>query len=181
MVYIFVGQGFEEIEALSVCDILRRGGVEVQLAGVGGLEITGGHGIKISADIMISGIELSKADMLVIPGGIGGVESIEQSAECSLIIKNAAKREIPLAAICAGPRVLAELSLLSGKYITCYPGMDAEMTGAVVDTSKSTAADGSLFTGRAPGAALDFALELLEILKGRAVAEKVRSGIHYER
>ncbi len=181
MIYILLGQGFEEIEALSVCDILRRGGVEVKLAGVGGLKITGGHGITVSADIDVSGIDLDVARMLVIPGGMGGVESIERSHECSDIIKKAAMRNTPLAAICAGPRVLARLSLLKGKKITCYPGMENEMTGALVDTAKATVTDGSLITGRGPGAAFDFALELLGYLKGQAAAEKIRLGMHYER
>ncbi len=181
MVYIILGQGFEEIEALSVCDILRRGGVEVKLAGVGGLQIIGGHKITALADITVNEIKLDNAEMLVIPGGLGGVESIEQSNECSELIKNAAKRELPLAAICAGPRVLARLALINGKNITCYPGMEKEMTGALVDTTKATVSDGSLITGRAPGAAFDFALELLAYLKGATAAEKVRLGMHYER
>ncbi len=181
MVYIFLGNGFEEIEALSVCDILRRGGIDVKLAGVGGLKITGGHGITVTADILVSGIQLDRAEMLVVPGGIGGVESIERSTECSDIIKNAAKKGTPLAAICAGPRVLARLSLLNGKKITCYPSMEMEMTGALADTTKSIMSDGSLITGRGAGAALDFAFMLLEALKGQAVAEKIRLGIHYER
>jgi 4-methyl-5(b-hydroxyethyl)-thiazole monophosphate biosynthesis len=181
MVYIFLGNGFEEIEALSVCDILRRGGVDVKLAGVGGLKITGGHGITVTADIQVSEIKYDRAEMLIIPGGVSGVESIERSTECSEIIKNAAQKGIPLAAICAGPRVLAKLSLLKGKKITCYPGMEKEMTGAIADTTKATVSDGSLITGRAAGAALDFAFMLLEALKGQAVAEKIRLGIYYER
>ena len=181
MVFVLLGQGFEEIEALSVCDVLRRGGVEVELAGVGGLNITGGHGITVSADITVSEIRLDSAEMLVIPGGLGGVESMEKSAECSELIKSAAKRNIPLAAICAGPRVLAKLSLLNGKNITCYPGMEKEMTGAIADTSKATVSDENLITGRGPGAALDFALELLGYIKGEAAAEKVRFGMHYEK
>ncbi len=180
MVYVIIGTGFEEIEALAPCDILRRGGAEVQLAGVGSKRITGGHGIEIATDIEAGEIITENADMLVIPGGLGGVKSIEGSAVCSDIIKKAAHEGVPLAAICAGPRVLAKLSLLNGRKITCYPGMESEMTGAEVDSSLKTVVDGKLITGRGAGAALDFSFELLAYLKGRDVAEKIRAGIYYE-
>ncbi len=180
MVYIILGAGFEEIEALAPCDILRRGGAEVQLSGVGSKRITGGHGIEVAADIEVDDIKTENAEMLVIPGGLGGVRSIEGSPACSDIIKKAAREGVPLAAICAGPRVLAKLSLLNGRKITCYPGMEDEMTGAVVDSTLKTVRDGKLITGRGAGAALDFALELLAYLKGREAAEKIRTGIYYE-
>lgn len=180
MVYIIIGAGFEEIEALTVCDILRRGGVEASLAGVGGRTIKGGHGIEIFTDLEATDIKIEKAKMLIIPGGLGGVESIENSSECSEIIKKAACKGVMLAAICAGPRALAKLRLIDGKSITCYPGMESEMTGAVVDSSSNTITDGSLITGRGPGAAADFAFAILEILKGREMSNKVKAGMYYE-
>ena len=180
MVYIIIGAGFEEIEALTVCDILRRGGVDVSLAGVGDRKICGGHKIEIFTDIEVTDIKTEKAEMLIIPGGMGGVESIENSAQCSEIIKKAANECVRIAAICAGPRVLAKLNLLNGKKITCYPGMENEMTGAFADSSKKTVTDGSLITGRGAGAAADFAFSLLTALKGKIIMEKVRSGMYYE-
>lgn len=180
MVYIIIGEGFEEIEALTVCDILRRGGVETLLAGVGSRTIKGGHGIVIFTDIEVSDIKIEKAKMLIIPGGMGGVESIEKSPECSSIIKNAADAGILLAAICAGPRVLAKLNLLEDKTITCYPGMETEMTGALVDSSKSAVIEGNFITGRAAGAAADFAFKILETLNGREIADKIKAGMYYE-
>ncbi len=180
MVYIIIGTGFEEIEALTACDILRRGGVETSLAGVVGRRIKGGHGIEIFADLEAADIKIEKAKMLIIPGGLGGVESIENSAECSEIIKNAADESVALAAICAGPRVLAKLGLLIGKRITCYPGMEDEMTGASVDSTQKIVADGRLITGRGPGAAADFAFAILEALKGAEIADKVKADMHYE-
>jgi len=181
MVYILIGTGFEEIEALSVCDILRRGGVQVLLAGVGGRRIKGGHGIEIITDITVDDIETQNAEMLVIPGGMGGVVSIESSEKCSELIRSISARGAVLAAICAGPRVLSRLSLLNGKSITCYPGLEKDMTGAYADSSYAVVTDGKVVTGRAVGSSFDFALELLRILKGPETADKERLGICYER
>ncbi|HHU05706.1 MAG TPA: DJ-1/PfpI family protein [Clostridiales bacterium] len=177
MVYILIGTGFEEIEALSACDILRRGGVEVKLAGVGNRRIRGGHGIEVFTDITVDDIDPQKAKMIVIPGGMGGVESIESSAKCSEVIKAAHKAGAVLAAICAGPRVLAKLSLLEGKDVTCYPGLESQISGAKADSSRAFVTDGKIVTGRAPGASLDFALELLRVLKGSETAERIREDI----
>jgi 4-methyl-5(b-hydroxyethyl)-thiazole monophosphate biosynthesis len=181
MVYILIGTGFEEIEALSVCDLLRRGGIQVLLAGIGERRIKGGHGIEVFTDITVDEVDPQAAKMIVIPGGMGGVESIESSARCSELIKSAYENGAVLAAICAGPRVLAKLSLIDGKSITCYPGLEDEMTGANVDTSRPLVTDGKIVTGRAVGSSLDFALELLRILKGAETAEKVREGIIHGR
>ena len=181
MVYILVGTGFEEIEALSVCDILRRGGVEVKLAGVGDRRIKGGHGIEVVTDITIDEVDPQKAEMIVVPGGMGGVESIESSEKCSEILRAAHKAGVTLAAICAGPRVLAKPSLLEGKNITCYQGLESEMQGAKADSSRPFVTDGKIITGRGPGASFDFALELLRALKGAGTAEKVREGLCYVR
>lgn len=181
MVYILIGTGFEEVEALSVCDILRRGGVKVLLAGVGERRIKGGHGIEVFTDITVDQLDAKDAEMLVIPGGMGGVESIESSAKCSELIKSARESGAVLAAICAGPRVLAKLSLIDGKNITCYPGLEDEMSGANVDSSRGVITDGKIVTGRAVGSSLDFALELLGILKGAETAEKIREEIFHAR
>jgi len=181
MVYILIGTGFEETEALSVCDILRRGGVEVLLAGVESRRVRGGHGIEVFTDITVDEVNQHNAEMLVIPGGMGGVESIESSSKCSELIKGAYESGAVLAAICAGPRVLAKLSLIDGKSITCYPGLENEMTGAKADCSRPVVIDGKTVTGRAVGSSLDFALELLNILKGAGTAEKVRKSICHGR
>ena len=99
MVYILIGTGFEEIEALSACDILRRGGVEVKLAGVGDRRIRGGHGIEVTTDITVDEINPQNAEMIIIPGGMGGVQSIEASAKCSEVITAAHKAGAVIAAI----------------------------------------------------------------------------------
>ena len=181
MVYILLGNGFEEIEAIAPGDILRRGGVPLQYLGVGGGEVSGAHGIRICADAELDGnMTVCKEDVFVIPGGMGGVESLEASEAASGVLLRASEAGAQLAAICAGPRVLAKLGLLAGRRITCYPGCESMMKGALPDTGNSVFLDGVL-TGRAPGSAIDFGLALLELLRGKEAAESVRSDLRYDR
>ena len=180
-VYIVLGNGFEEIEAIAPGDILRRGGVDVRYLGIDGLSLRGGHNITVMAD---SGIDMltgvTADDLVVIPGGLGGVESIEGSAKAMELLAFARDRGARFAAICAGPRVLAKLGILTGKNITCYPGNEGDMKGATVNLDINTMQDGDLITGRAPGAAYDFGLKLLESVKGVAAANEVRAQMYYD-
>jgi 4-methyl-5(b-hydroxyethyl)-thiazole monophosphate biosynthesis len=180
MVYIILGRGFEEIEAVAPADILRRGGVEVCYAAVGeNLRVEGAHGIAIEAQERIGSISPAGGDYVVIPGGMGGVNSIKGDSEAMAVLKAAAENGARLSAICAGPSVLAELGLLEGRTITCYPGNEKMMGGARCDTSVSVKVDGSLITGRAPGSAIDFGLALLAAIAGEAKAAEIRSGLVY--
>lgn len=173
MVYILLGKGFEEIEAVAPMDILRRGGVDAAFAGIGGLCVEGAHGIAVNCDVNAEDIELENTDMLVVPGGLGGVESICASESAMGKIKQAGERGIALAAICAGPTVLYKLGILNGVKAVCYPGMEEEMPG--VDFGDAPASvDGKIITGRGPGAALDFGFELLRYFKGGEAVEKLR-------
>lgn len=178
MVYIILGQGFEEIEAVAPGDILRRGNVKVCYAAVGDCKtVAGAHGIKIEADAKLSDITPSKDDYLLVPGGMGGVNSIKADKSAMALIKSAAESGTRLAAICAGPSVLASLGLLREKRITCYPGCENLMADAVTDISKPVLSDGTLLTGRAPGSAIEFGLALLEIIAGEAAAKDVQAGM----
>ena len=179
MVYILLGTGFEEIEAVAPCDILRRGGVDVATAGIGGRDVTGAHGVTVRADITVEEIDIADAEMIVVPGGLGGVESIEASPEALRAIVSVNAKDGEVAAICAGPRVLAGLGILAGRSAVCYPGMEDQMTGAKMTQRSSTVRDGNVTTGRGPGAAIDFGLRLLEVLRGRDAAEQVRKDMHY--
>lgn len=181
MVYIILGDGFEEMEAIAPGDILRRGGVEVKYVGVGGISLRGGHGIDISANTLISRIGgLTPDDVIVIPGGLGGVESIENSPRTMQALEAARQLGVRFAAICAGPRVLSKLGILVGKHITCYPGCESDMQGAIVHLDERVVQDGDLITGRAPGSSIDFGLKLLESIKGAETAAKVRAEMYYE-
>ena len=180
MVYIILGKGFEEIEAIATMDVLRRGGVKAAFASVEGKSVEGAHGISVAADTSVKKIDLFDADMLIVPGGLGGVESIEGSRETLDVLKKAFETGIPLSAICAGPRVLAKIGALEGKSAVCYPGMEDQMGGAKIDNSRLSCVDGNIVTGRGPGAAIAFGLEVLRFLKGDASAEKVAAGMTYD-
>ena len=178
MVYIILGKGFEEAEALVPCDLLRRAGVEVRLAGIGGLDITGSHGITVRADCVAETADFLDAEMLVMPGGLGGVASIRASETVLSAVRALHEKERFIAAICAAPTVLAELGITDGKKATCYPGMESEMGSASMQDAP-VVQDGKLITGRAAGASFDFALALITALRGEEAAKKVAAGIVY--
>ncbi len=180
MVYIILGEGFEEIEAIAPCDILRRGGVETRLAAVGGSRtVSGAHGIVLETDVFVSEVLPHEGDMLVIPGGMSGVNAIKSDVGAMALLQKAAEAGTLLSAICAGPSVLAALGLLDGKHITCYPGTEALMGGAVCETDKAVVFDGALTTGRAPGSAIDFGLALLSRIHGAEASGSVKKALVY--
>lgn len=180
MIYILLGTGFEEVEAIAPCDILRRGGVDVQFAGIGGREIAGGKGIVVQADCTVEEMELEAMDMIVLPGGMGGVHSILGSEAAMQAIQRAWKDGKYVAAICAAPTILAKLGITNGKKAVVYPGLESEMGTAVMQNCDAVA-DGKLLTGRAPGAALEFGYLLLETMKNAETAQAVREGMVYQK
>lgn len=181
MVYILLGTGYEEIEALAACDVLRRGGVKTALVGIDGASVTGANGITVKADCGLAGVSLKEMEMLVVPGGGGGVESIKKSRGAMELIADAYKAGKELASICAGPTVLAKLGITDGKKVTCYPGTEGMMGSAVICQQESTVRDGRLTTGRGPGSGIDFGLRLLEVLRGKQAADAVAGGMYYAR
>ena len=178
MVYIILGKGFEEAEALVPCDLLRRAGIDVRFAGIGGTEITGSRGITLRADCVAEETALSDAEMLVLPGGLGGVASIRASKAVLSAVRKVYDQGRFVAAICAAPTVLAQLGITDGKNATCYPGMDDEMGSAKMQDAPAVR-DGKIITGRAAGAAFDFALALITALRGQDAAQKVAADIVY--
>ena len=169
MVTILLATGFEEVEALTPCDLLRRAGVEVQLAGVDGLQITGSHGITVCADCLLTDA-LQVPELLVIPGGLGGVQGIRDSAAAMDLISRTWQAGKLLAAICAGPTVLASLGITDGKKATCFPSMQDQMGDALLQDAPAVR-DGRVITGTSAGTALPFALELVAALCGRERAQ----------
>lgn len=178
MVTIILGKGFEEAEALVPCDLLRRAGIEVRLAGIGGLEITGGHGITVKADCVAEEAELNASEMLVLPGGLGGVASILDCPKVVEAVKNQYAMGKRVAAICAAPTVLARLGITDGKRATCYPGCEKDMGSAVMQDA-AVITDGLVTTGRAAGAAMEFGLELIAVLRDQPTADKIAAGVVY--
>lgn len=172
MVYIILGKGFEEAEALIPCDLLRRAGVEVCFAGIGGREITGGHGITICADCIAEEAPLQDAEMLVLPGGLGGVASILGCEAVMEALPVVYAKGNYVAAICAAPTILAKLGITDGKWATCYPGMEDQMGNAKMSQLVASR-DGNVITGRSVGTAFEFAHELIAALCGGEMARKV--------
>ena len=178
MVYVLLGTGFEEMEALTPVDLLRRAGVSVMTVGINGKMIRGSHGIAVEADIELAQMDLTGMDMIVLPGGMGGVHSILGSQAAMDAVRYAYDQEKLVAAICAAPTILAKLGITDGKRAVVYPGLEDQMGSARMQDANAVR-DGRVLTGRAPGAAVDFGLLLLETLKDAETAARVRAGLVY--
>ena len=175
MVYLFLKEGFEEAEALVTADVLRRAGAQVAL--VGEKSVCGAHGIAVLTDADVPEVRLEDAEMLVLPGGLGGVEGLKADARVTELLRAASARGIRIAAICAAPTVLGALGLLEGKLAVCYPGCEDGLGGAeVVDADAVT--DGRVTTGKAAGTVYAFAHELARLVCGEDAAERVRAGMY---
>ena len=178
MVYMILGTGFEPMEAIAPCDILRRGGVEVQLAGIGGTLIEAGHGVRVQADCRVEDLKLASTDMVILPGGLGGVHSILACDTAMNFIRLAYEDGKYIAAICAAPSVLGENGLLHGRKYTCYPGFEERLFGAKV-SPKGVVTDGNITTATGMGVATRFGLELVRLLRGAEAADRIASGIRF--
>ena len=177
MVYVLLGTGFEEVEAITPIDLLRRADVEVLTVGLNDKIVVGGHGIAVEADITVGEMDLTDLEMIVLPGGLGGVTSCRNCPAALDALRFAWDNGKFVAAICAGPTVLADLHITDGKDVTCYPGCEAGMGNANVLSGVRTARDGRLITGTSAGCAVPFALALIAALKGQAVADSVADKI----
>ena len=177
MVYVLLGTGFEEIEAMTPVDLLRRAGVDVITVGINGKTVFGGHGIGIVADITIDELDLQAPEMVVLPGGLGGVTSIRGCQKAMDAIRTAYACEKYIAAICAGPTVLAELGITDGRQAVCYPGCEEEMGSAHILAHAPCIRDGRVITAASAGCATAFALELIAALKGQNEARRIASQI----
>lgn len=176
MVYILLGTGFEETEAIAPLDLLRRAGIAVLTVGLNGKTVYGGHNIGIEADITVEQMDLTDLEMIVLPGGLGGVASIRACKQAMDAVQFAYENDKYTAAICAGPTVLADLGITNGKKAVCYPGCESAMgTAHIVDTAAVT--DGKLITGTSAGCAIPFGLELIRALKGADAAAAIEKQI----
>ncbi len=178
MVYIILGSGFEPIEAIAPCDILRRGGVEVRFAGIGGRVIQAAHGITVQADCTVDEIRKEDMEMIMLPGGMGGVHSMLGCESVLELVKYAWEHDRFVTAICAAPTILAKLHITDGRKAVCYPGLEEQMGTAIMQNADAVC-DGKIITGRAPGAAYNFGLALLAALKGEQTAADVKKGLVY--
>ena len=177
MVYVLLGNGFEETEAIAPIDLLRRAKIPVLTVGLGGKVIRGGHGIGVEADITVEEMDLTDMDMIVLPGGLGGVASIRGSKEAMEAITFARDNDRYIAAICAGPTVLGGLGFLDGYTAVCYPGCESGMGKATVLQDKPCVQDRKIITGTSAGCAVPFGLALIAALKGAEAAKTVAEQI----
>ncbi len=177
MVYMLLGTGFEETEAIAPLDIMRRAGISVLTVGVNGKIVYGGHGIGIVSDIQLGEIDLTKLEMIVLPGGLGGVASVRASNEAMEALRFAWENHKFVAAICAGPTVLADLGITDGKNATCYPGCEEDMGHANMVENAPCVRDDKLITGTSAGCAVAFGLALVEAMKGKDAAADIAKQI----
>jgi 4-methyl-5(b-hydroxyethyl)-thiazole monophosphate biosynthesis len=172
---VFFAKGFEEIEASTIVDILRRSGVEVTAAGLTPDVIEGSHGMNFVPDKSIEEVVMKDFDAVVLPGGAPGYENLRKDQRVIAIIEEAFKSNKLVAAICASPAVLSDANILDGKFCTIYPGMENELKkGGAKPSEDLVVVDGNIITSRGPATALPFALKLAEKLAGKDVAEKVK-------
>lgn len=177
MVYLLLGTGFEEMEAIAPLDLLRRAGVEVLTVGITGKTVFGSHNIGVEADITIDQMDLTNLEMIILPGGLGGVTSARASKPALEALDFAWKNGKYVAAICAGPTVLADLHITDSKNATCFPGCEGGMGSANMVADAACVRDGKLITGTSAGCAIPFGLALVEVLKGKEAADAVASQI----
>ena len=173
MVYVLLGTGFEEVEAITPVDLLRRAGIEVKTVGITGKTVYGSHNIGIEADILPEEIDFDALDMIVLPGGLGGVASARASQAALDALRWGWEHDRFVAAICAGPTVLADLGIPDGKKATCFPGCEGQMGKADMIPGVAALRDGKLITGTSAGCAVPFALQLITALRGEKAAEDV--------
>lgn len=179
MVYVFFAEGFEEIEALTVVDVLRRADIRTHMIGLKGMHVTGSHGITVQMDDTIKSISsLSDTMMMILPGGMPGAKNLSKDTILKNLLVEAYRTEVPIAAICAAPIVLSEHNLLKGRRATCYPGFETDLKDFVHD-DRPVVHDGALITGNGPGAAMAFALKIVEFLKGHKVSDQLAASMMF--
>lgn len=178
MVYVFFAEGYEEVEALTVVDYLRRGDVDVKMVSItDDIMVRGCHGVNIEVDLLLKDADFDACEMIVLPGGLPGADYL---GENKLLLKKIAEfaesEDKRIAAICAAPEVFAKAGVLDGKNATAYPTKEYAL-GNVTYLTDKVVTDGNITTSRGPSTAVDFALELLELLAGRAVRETIQADI----
>jgi 4-methyl-5(b-hydroxyethyl)-thiazole monophosphate biosynthesis len=176
---IFMADGCEEIEGLTVVDIARRGGLDITMISITGKkEVKGSHGITFFADALKDEIDYSQLDGIVLPGGMPGTLNLGADDTVNTVIKNFAAEGKLVCAICAAPSVLGTAGILKGKHATCHPGFEEKLTGAVTE-EKAVVADSNIITSRGMGTAIPFGLEIVRYFAGDEAVETIRKGLVY--
>lgn len=179
MVYVLLAPGFEEAEALVPVDLLRRANIETALVSITGEPVPGSHGITVTADLTLDQVDPDRMEMVVLPGGGPGYKNLGKEPRVEQLVREAVRRDVWVAAICAAPTLLGKWGLLEGKEAVCYPGMEEGLVGAKPEMDLRAVMDGRIITGRAAGSAFDFGLMLVAVLAGTEQAERVSGSICY--
>jgi 4-methyl-5(b-hydroxyethyl)-thiazole monophosphate biosynthesis len=176
---VFLADGFEEIEGLTVVDLCRRAGITVHTVSItGSLTITGSHGIVLQADQLMEETDFTDLDMVVLPGGLRGTNALKAHDGVKQKVQEFLDDGKYIAAICAAPTVFGAMGILNGKKAICYPGMEGDLTGAEV-TTEPVVQDGKIITSRGLGTAIDFALKIIENLKNLEKADEIAKSVVY--
>ena len=179
-VFIHFADGFEEVEAITPVDVLRRAGCEVTIVSVTGKKgVTSTRGVSIMADALFEDVDYAKADLILLPGGQPGSDNLNRHEGLKKQIRSFHNQGRMIAAICAAPLVLGSAGILKGRKATCYPGCESLLTGATC-TGNAVEIDGNIITGKGPGLAMKFSLTLVEQLIGKAKADEVRRAMIVE-
>ena len=175
-VMIPLAEGFEEIEAVTNIDVLRRAGLEVITAGVEKKEVEGDHGLKIEADLLLDEVEINELDAIVLPGGMPGADNLKNSDKLLWLISELDDREGLIAAICAAPMVLDKAGVIKDKNATSYPGFGEKMPSCNYHEER-VVRDHNVITGRGPGVAMEFALEVVRYLIGHEKVDELKEAM----
>lgn len=180
MIYVFLATGFEDIEAIAPVDIIRRAGMQVQTVSITGERtVMSAHGIGITSDLLLSEVDFTKAQMLVLPGGLPGSTNLDACKPLTDAIKRHFETGGAIAAICAAPLVFGHLGLLAGRHATCYPGVETELKGADY-TGAIVERDGNIITGKGPAAAFEFGYLIVDFFLGEGASMPLRQGMIYK-
>ena len=172
MVYVFLADGFEIIEALAPVDMLTRAGIETKTVGVTGALVASSCGVQVASDMTIEEFDFYDVEAIVLPGGMPGTTNLEANAKVQSAIDNAVNIDVPVCAICAAPSILGHKGLLSGKEATCFPGFEGALDGAEL-SEEYVVTDGNFITARGAGVCIDFGLEIVKKLRGEQTAEAI--------
>ena len=179
MVYIFLADGFEEIEAIVPRDILKRGGVKVLTVGVTGNLVTSAYGLNIKTDVTIESVDIDDIEGIVLPGGMPGTLNLKNNQKLLEIVKYSFEKRLLIGAICAAPSILGNMNILKNKSACCYPGFEKELIGANI-LNESVTIDQNIITSRGPGTAIHFGFALLSYLKGEDTLKNVKNEMIYK-
>ncbi|WP_418696773.1 DJ-1 family glyoxalase III [Bacteroides sp.] len=178
--YVFFADGFEEIEAFTCVDVMRRAGLNVEMVSVTPDEIvTGAHDVPVLCDCNVVNCDFFDADLVLLPGGMPGAATLDKCEELRKLLLRFAEEQKPIAAICAAPMVLGKLGLLKGKKATCYPDFEQYLEGADC-TGAPVERDGNIITGKSPAAAMEFALTIIDLILGKEKVQELKEAMCVE-